>query len=91
MWAALAKSLSHRNISPGIPTAGHQQPEMPSLCFGESATKLNTHPAEVGQEQEARENYSGRSGPGLKAVGFLKLESKTQRGAENTLQMQADI
>lgn len=64
---------------------------MPSLCFGKSRTKLNTHPAEVGQGQGARENQSGRSGPGLKAVGFLKLESKTQRRAENTLQMQAGI
>lgn len=66
---------------------------MPRLCFGESGTKLNTHPAELGRDR--RQEKSILEGlvqeEGLKAVGFLKLESKTQRGTENTLQMQADI
>lgn len=66
---------------------------MPSLCFGESGTKLNTHPQSWGRDRRKEkitlEDLVQEGG--LKAVGFLKLESKTQRGAENTLQTQTDI
>lgn len=66
---------------------------MPSLYFGESGTRLNTHPQSWGrdrrQEKITLEGLVQEGG--LKVVGFLKLESKTQRGAENTLQMQTDI
>lgn len=78
MWAALANSLSHNNISPGIPTAGHQQQELPGLCFGESGTKLNTHPAELEQGQETRENYSGRSGPGARTGSSWLSQARTK-------------
>lgn len=41
MWAALAYSVSHNNISFSCPTAGHEQQEMQGLCFGKSEHKLN--------------------------------------------------
>lgn len=49
MQAALANSLSHNNsIIPCIPTAGHQQQEMPSLCFGEKWNQVKHTSTRVG-------------------------------------------
>ena len=90
MSAALANNVSDNNISLSSPTAGHEQQEMQSLCFGKSEHKLKRVQRSWGRREErdkmALEGLVQEGG--LKVVGFLKLElKKTDRGAENSLQI----